>query len=474
MLPRLISGRLSNPNRTSCIAVYVANPSYVWLQQQQQHPRCRRSLSTREADPTAPPPVSTSAPFTKTNASQNKVPPRPLFPWRHSLYPPPRLTLGTPESNEAPPYALNMFGRMMTSFFFLRDGFFNVLFGRYESNLAESSAYAFAQAVAGIVSNVYRVPFQETSLQEDGWIRFRYKPTTSTPHSPPKKKTKKQLTKKNGKRNILRAKRPWLYAKHKSMNGVVHYRCPKLVRNVEKRKARSNVFQAVARRRNNHRLLPRRRRRTQRLPPVTGEGTLPNDEPTSASKIDDDEESHGPTGTFCSNIDDMVSAPLRKLYESAHANGKDQLSVLLEMEPLNGRLLSMTAFPFCSRRKAERDPAGFRKLRDFHRATGLNYDRFQDLNNELQSMLELDGKADTTIEIQVWVTCRERFLVRDKLTGALLQGQDETQVVGHLVRLECNSTVKVNAEQDGGYLLVSNWKVTDIDDLLGHKSWYHC
>ena len=76
----------------------------------------------------------------------------------------------------------------------------------------------------------------------------------------------------------------------------------------------------------------------------------------------------------------------------------------------------------------------------------------------------------TTIEMQLWITCLESFQVIDSETGVLLQGSEDglPQEVTHIVRFE--RTVEVgrdlNSSKDDG------WVITDIDDMLGHKAWY--
>jgi hypothetical protein len=74
--------------------------------------------------------------------------------------------------------------------------------------------------------------------------------------------------------------------------------------------------------------------------------------------------------------------------------------------------------------------------------------------------------------MQVLIECDEVFQVIDTKTGAVLQGTPDglVQRVVHLARFE------VDVKTFGFWWLskneIGNWQLTDIDDLLGHATWY--
>jgi hypothetical protein len=164
---------------------------------------------------------------------------------------------------------------------------------------------------------------------------------------------------------------------------------------------------------------------------------------------------------------------LRQLFESAHAHGKDQLSVRLETTVVAQGILSMTCFPFLSREDAIDNPALLeRYYKAFHPPTGgpsVVYDLLESrVNRE-------EGDMKTTIEVQVWLLCKERFQVRDLTTGLVVQGTADYQerLVTHILRME--RTVRHMLGDDHADFIpnLGDWRIADIDDLVHHKTWYH-
>jgi hypothetical protein len=172
-------------------------------------------------------------------------------------------------------------------------------------------------------------------------------------------------------------------------------------------------------------------------------------------------------------VEDMMLPKLRQLFESAHAHGKDQLAVRLETTVVAQGILSMTCFPFLSREDAIDNPALLeRYYKAFHPPTGgpsVVYDLLESrVNRE-------DGDMKTTIEVQVWLLCKERFQVRDVNTGLVVQGTADYQerLVTHILRME--RTVRHNLGDDHSDFIpeLGDWRIADIDDLVHHKTWYH-
>lgn len=101
--------------------------------------------------------------------------PRPLFPWRHEVELLPRLVPGNPEYSRDirfPPLA-----RAFNAFAFLQIPWQQLLLsgnGVWEEDIAHSSSWAFAQAVAGITSNTYHVPMADIAMEDK--VRFQFPP----------------------------------------------------------------------------------------------------------------------------------------------------------------------------------------------------------------------------------------------------------------------------------------------------------
>jgi hypothetical protein len=168
------------------------------------------------------------------------------------------------------------------------------------------------------------------------------------------------------------------------------------------------------------------------------------------------------TDEFCSNIGDMMIEPLRKLYQSAHESGRDQLKIKLHMRPISAEFISLVAFPKLSRNDGpEKRKLLMEKQLEYGPAAA-----FAHINSEYME----DKEVQTTVEMQVWITCLESFQVMDSQTGVVLQGSEDgiAQEVTHVVRFARNVTIG----SDRFTRTFDHWKITDIDDMLGHKAWY--
>ena len=179
---------------------------------------------------------------------------------------------------------------------------------------------------------------------------------------------------------------------------------------------------------------------------------IPSSSSTPNNKEDDE---------FCSNISNMMIEPLRKLYQSAHESGREQLKIKLHMRPIDAKFISLVAYPNISRTDG---PEKIKVLREMV-AQGFNV-----VLDFLMAEMTEGKSVQTTIEMQLWITCLESFQVIDSESGVLLQGSEDglPQEVTHIVRFERTIEVgrDLNSSKDDG------WVITDIDDMLGHKAWY--
>jgi len=184
-------------------------------------------------------------------------------------------------------------------------------------------------------------------------------------------------------------------------------------------------------------------------------------------------------------LDSILGERLIDLYSNARDSAKDQLTVHLSMKPTGNCIMwNLICFPFMSRNLFVNDSTAldllvlFNKYREdgsyeAHSAIQQLYshvmlDTIDDLSNK--------NSHETTIELQVLVECWEKFSVMDTKTGAMLQGSSEEQLVWHLARFELD--VQTEISSGSGWLpsfthkASSNWKLVDIDDILGEKTWY--
>jgi hypothetical protein len=344
--------------------------------------------------------VVDAAPIVAVKQLPNKA----LFPWRHETKDNllPRLIQGSPESIYFPLVHPNMQGFIATMF--LNVPFWQTFFGLFDWRgvLAESSSFALSQGVAGIVSNVYKIPFDDIIITSSSTA-----PSSSSEQ---------------------------VFDDADSAADKIDFRY--------------NIPPTIS----------------PEIPLSTE--VKSESSPASNGKNPDDNKKEK---DFCNRVEYMLDRPLRNLFKSAHEHGKDKLQIRLQMQPTNGCavLYSLFCIPFLTRKAAEADPQHMERMRKVIAAGGFGpiFEYVQ------EQMVKSDGKLETTVEMQVLVECDEIFQVIDKETGVVLQGSPDGSVrrVVHLVCLETTCTTYTEQFVTD----VGNWIITDIDDLLGPKKWYH-
>lgn len=124
--------------------------------------QCTSSSTESSAPPTSAPHGDVlRAPFQKATH------PGRLFPWRHEEKPLDRFIPGTPDYLEKRDLlggnvvsSNNQLDALATAFFFLGVPWYKMPFFRHwKADLAESMSWAFAQAMSGMLSNVYHGEF---------------------------------------------------------------------------------------------------------------------------------------------------------------------------------------------------------------------------------------------------------------------------------------------------------------------------
>jgi hypothetical protein len=134
--------------------------------------------------------------------------------------------------------------------------------------------------------------------------------------------------------------------------------------------------------------------------------------------------------------------------------------------------------PFLTREAIGKDPALLDEMISYH--VMMRTSPIQGIQGfygwMLKQLQKNEGNLFTTVDLQVLVECEEIFQVQDISSGNILQGFEDgkSRKVLHLVRLETN--VRSFAGQSFPHFLKQepgNFQITDIDDLLGTKKWYH-
>jgi len=188
----------------------------------------------------------------------------------------------------------------------------------------------------------------------------------------------------------------------------------------------------------------------------------------------------------------MLESNLISLYRSAHTCGKHKLQIKLRSRPISAEIQSLFVLPFLTRKEVEDNVALKHSYRNIIKALHqANEERtvgngrelnFFEMGNivagKLDEMSEQqmkrrgtdDGIMQLTVVAQVAIACDEVFVVRDRDTGDVVQG-DANEVVNevtHLVRFE----IVVDMDSENGTVEIGSWQITDWDDLLDGNTWF--
>lgn len=375
----------------------------------------RRSFSSVDSAEEAA--AAAEAAKLKIEPEELTVKPKALFPWRHETSENllPRLEFDSPEYRADVRLPNDI--QAMLAVFFLGVPVWRVFFGTgWRDELAESCAFAFKQGTAGIISNVYNVPFTSL-LKDDDKLEFCY------PES-------------------LDSEAPDVENQEDASKGPSESESVNIVISDETTEKESTL------------------ETSQSTHKMSSEGD---------KKVFVDE-------TDAPDVTHMLDRPLRRLFQSAHESGRDQLLIKLKSEPKRAMLYTVFGIPFLTKRQAEADTSLLNRVRDLLALIRTDSDTaFAGINDIIRQGVSLPKeKMETTIEVQVLVECEEEFQVMDRKSGILLQGPEDGLVrsVIHLVRLETVATWRGKFPSLPSRTL-DNWIITDIDDLVGCKKWYH-
>ena len=202
--------------------------------------------------------------------------------------------------------------------------------------------------------------------------------------------------------------------------------------------------------------------------------SFPVDKETTNNNDGDSSESQEEPKVYSPHVEEMLARPLRKLFESAHESGRDQLRIVLETKPVSSHFYRFYAIPFYTRNELEENPTIIKDLYNDGKPEWNTL--FNTLQGHTMDQLERHDAVDTTLAAEVYIICEEKFQVLDAETGMVLQGPEgvpATQKVGHVVTFEM--TTRNHSISNFPYMRTEpgNWQITDIDDLVSVKKWYH-
>lgn len=431
---------------------------------------------------------------TTVGALSRPMAPRPIFPWRHEPleHPLPRLTPGTSEFEADAPMQPSNWTQRLIAYWFLGVPLSTTLpllpfndWRAWESQLADGCAFSFARAVSGIVANVYQIPYQSVlvvkndqdnadNADDDMRVVFQF-PSKDFPDVP----ETSEIVTPVGTADEMKVASDSDGTIQTPVETTLKGAADPVDSAAESGTSSNNPMSAH----------PAFGGAPIPYPSSLGGGgddvsvnTSLNNDTTSINdtktELVNNTDTNGPIADtkeqsddlFCSQIKDMMIAPLRELFESAHKSGKDQLIIQLHMEPIRALCYSIRAAPYVTRAETAKNPDKLQKMRNLRRLAPT--DAFRTIFKLLERDLARSGRLESTVEVQVLVLCNESFQVRDRASGMVVQGTEDGAVrgVAHLVRLECTAINEMSESDTQDYH--TDWQITDIDDLLGPTAWY--
>lgn len=147
------------------------------------------------------------------------------------------------------------------------------------------------------------------------------------------------------------------------------------------------------------------------------------------------------------------------------------LHLTLKSKPVSSRLHRLYSFPFLSRDAVKEEPSRKNKYLNVivdsqmqgPVETGRKLFAFAD------QLIAERGLMQTTVIAEVVVVCEETFYVKDLTNSEIIQGNTKEQTVPHVIRMEMDVLVDVVNEEEEW--LQSNWRIADVDDLVGGRWW---
>jgi len=182
-------------------------------------------------------------------------------------------------------------------------------------------------------------------------------------------------------------------------------------------------------------------------------------------------------------VNSMIEENLLKLYPqqpSFSAHG-----IYFQLKPIASRLESAFLVPSLTREDVKKNPV----LKGAYSQITKKWEKSQsvailrEMSEELHDKTSHKGTKRSII-IDVSIDCLEIFQLKNKVTGRIIQGNDDDSCDGehmfgeervmkeekvtHLVRFEME-TYKGNAH---GQRKLGSWKIIDIDDMLNGNVWH--
>jgi hypothetical protein len=146
------------------------------------------------------------------------------------------------------------------------------------------------------------------------------------------------------------------------------------------------------------------------------------------------------------------------------------LDVFFYLQPISSRLENIFLVPSLTRDDVKQDESlrgAYQAIEHSFQETG-DMRLVSDMASELEKLVQ-HGGAKRSIIMDVSIDCLEKFHVKDRIEGRVIQGdENEEKQVTHLVRFEMQTTKGDNPRERE----LGSWYIIDIDDMLEGNVWH--
>ena len=183
---------------------------------------------------------------------------------------------------------------------------------------------------------------------------------------------------------------------------------------------------------------------------------------------------------FDNGVDNLFETEYVKLYKEFHKKSdhseqpSNPMEVTLRIKPISSDLNRLFSFPFLSRDAVKEDTSRKEAYSDIM-PFGDNRNQgprtfFKKFFAFADKLVAERGVMQTTAIADVIVVCVESFQVKDLTTDEVIQGDGKERTIPHVIRLEMD--VVMEMANGGERWVKSNWRIADIDDMVGGRNWW--
>ena len=160
----------------------------------------------------------------------------------------------------------------------------------------------------------------------------------------------------------------------------------------------------------------------------------------------------------------------KKLLQKFRSINPQNLQIKFSMKPIEAKLQHIFVVPITGLTRQIVEEKAYLKgaiyrLHSAYRENGFDSNYF-DMVTDFAKDIGPDFNSKRTVVAEATIRCLEFFQVKNSKSGIVVQGMEdgcEEEEVLHIVRFE----VVTDKSEDSDKRKIGNWKIIDLDDLLG-------